>query len=134
MKKTLFIIAAVISFSVVSYASPTVMSISNKVVVKPSNLINPFCMSIIKGDYDMVKKLVDLGENVNLKSNGMTPAMYAAKYNRVDILKYLVKNGANLRIKSSKGKTAEYYAKLSNAKEALEFIQNHLKGKKKKRK
>jgi len=82
----------------------------------------------------MVKKLVDLGENVNLKSNGMTPAMYAAKYNRVDILKYLVKNGANLRIKSSKGKTVEYYAKLSNAEEALEFIQNHLKGKKKKRK
>lgn len=135
MKKTLIIIATVFGFSMGSYALPKeTLNSNNNVVVMPKNVINPFCMSIVKGDYDTVKRLVELGQDVNLKSNGMTPAMYAAKYNRVDILKLLVENGADLKKRCHKGKTAAYYAKLSNAKEALAFINEQIASKKSKRK
>jgi ankyrin repeat protein len=49
--------------------------------------------------------------------------MYAAKYNKVEILKLLVKHGADLRKRSDKGFTAKRYAQLSNAKEALDFLE-----------
>ena len=76
-----------------------------------------------KGDLETVSKLIDLGQDVNKKSNGLTPAMYAAKFNRVDILKLLLEKGAKLKIKSEKGMTAEQYAKLSNATDILTFME-----------
>ena len=80
-------------------------------------------MSIVKGDIETVKKLIELGVNINEKSNGMTPAMYAARFNKVEILKLLVKHGADLKIKSDKGNKVEKYAELSNAKEALVYLE-----------
>ena len=59
-------------------------------------------MSIIKGDFETAKKLIDMGADINAKSNGLTPVMYAAKYNRTDILKLLIAKGANLKSKDSK--------------------------------
>lgn len=70
----------------------------------------------------MVNKLIQLGADVNEASNGMTPAMYAAKYNRVDILELLVKNGAKLKKRSENGLNAMDYAKRSNAKDALMYL------------
>lgn len=86
--------------------------------------INPFCKAILQGDIDTVKKLIDLGEDVNQKSVGMTPAMFAARYNKAEILKLLIENGANLKAKSDKGQTAKKIAELSNAKDALEVIKS----------
>ncbi|MEJ2113600.1 MAG: ankyrin repeat domain-containing protein [Flavobacteriaceae bacterium] len=88
--------------------------------------VSAFCLSIVKGDYDTVKKLVDLGTDVNSKSNGMTPAMYAAKFNRAEILELLIANGANLKVRSDQGWTAKKYAELSNANEAVSVIENAL--------
>ncbi|HMC00968.1 MAG TPA: ankyrin repeat domain-containing protein, partial [Flavobacteriaceae bacterium] len=68
----------------------------------------------------------DLGTDINDKSNGMTPAMYAAKFNRVEILELLIENGANLKARSDQGWTAKKYAELSNAKEAKTVIENAL--------
>ena len=90
-------------------------------------------MSIAKGDFETVVKLINLGTDVNQKSNGMTPAMYAAKFNRCEILKLLINNGAQLKVKSDKGMTAKKYAELSNAKEAKAIIENALKASKKKK-
>jgi len=84
--------------------------------------ISSFCKAIVKGDLDTVKKLIELGENVNQKSLGMTPVMYAAKYNKVEILELLIDNGADLNVKSKKGWTAKKYATLSGAKEALAIL------------
>ncbi len=85
--------------------------------------VNTFCMAIVKGDIDTVKKMIALGQDVNEKSNGKTPAMYAARYNKVEILKVLVKNGANLSKKCDQGHTAKDYAKLSNAQDVLKYLE-----------
>ena len=86
--------------------------------------VNAFCLAIVKGDTEMVKRLIALGQDVNEKSNGKTPAMYAARYNKVEILKLLVDNGAKLSTKCSKGHTAKDYAKISNAIEALKYLED----------
>ena len=79
-------------------------------------------MAIVKGDIDTVKKLIDLGEDVNRKSLGMTPLHYAARYNRAEIAEVLLANGANLKKRCDKGYTAMKYAELSGAMEALEVL------------
>ncbi len=88
--------------------------------------VSPFCMAIVKGDLEMVEKMIELGEDVNQWSNEMTPVMFAARYNKVAILKVLLKNGANLRAKTKKGYTAKKFAKLSNAVEALALVKKEL--------
>jgi ankyrin repeat protein len=85
--------------------------------------ISSFCKAVMKGDIEIVKQLIDLGEDVNQKSLGMTPAMFAARYNKVAILEILINNGADLKIQSSQGYTAKRYAELSNAAEALDVIE-----------
>lgn len=90
-------------------------------------LVNDFCMAIVKGDMAAVEKFIELGENVNQQSNGMTPAMYAARYNRTEILKALITHGANLKAKSDEGYRALKYAELSGADEAATIIKEHLK-------
>ena len=124
MKKTIIITAIALGFSVTTLTAKTSISESNVlefVNTKPS--ISPLCKSIVKGDIETVKKLIELGVNINEKSNGMTPAMYAARFNKVKILKLLVKHGADLKIKSDKGYKVEKYAELSNAKEALVYLE-----------
>ena len=86
--------------------------------------VNPFCKAIMSGDIDTVKKLISLGEDVNKKSVGMTPAMFAARYNKPEILQLLIEDGANLKAKSDRGYTAKKYAEMSNATEALEVLKS----------
>ncbi|MGI9550345.1 MAG: ankyrin repeat domain-containing protein [Aurantibacter sp.] len=89
--------------------------------------INSFCKAIVQGDLDTVRKLIALGEDVNQKSLGKTPAIFAARYNRAEILKVLVLNGANVKIKcDQQGFDAKKYAEMSNATEALKVIEEVL--------
>lgn len=83
---------------------------------------NPLHLSVAKGDLETVKKLIEFGADVNQKWNGMTPAMYAARYNRVEILKLLIAKGANLKTKCDNGRNAAFYAKQSGAKDAESLI------------
>lgn len=124
MKKSAVIIAIALgfSFSTLNASNSVVESSTYEVVAK--RVVDPFCLSIVKGDMETVKRLIDLGQDVNKRSNGLTPAMYAAKYNRLDILKLLVEKGAKLNIKSEKGMTAAKYAKLSNATDTLAYIKS----------
>ena len=55
----------------------------------------------------------------------MTPAMFAARYNKVEILELLIDKGADLTIRSNKGWTVQKYAKLSNAQEALVVLRDN---------
>lgn len=84
--------------------------------------ISSFCKAIMQGDIDTVKRMIELGEDVNKKSLGMTPAIFAARYNKAEILKLLIENGADLTRRSDNGWTIQKHAELSNAKEALEVI------------
>nr|WP_321222129.1 ankyrin repeat domain-containing protein [uncultured Psychroserpens sp.] len=122
MKKSAVIIAIALGFSFTTlHAANDILATSTYETVT-TRVVDPFCISIVKGDLDTVKKLIELGQDVNKKSNGLTPAMYAAKYNRLDILKLLVEKGAKLNVKSAKGMTAQKYAEASNAKDALAYI------------
>lgn len=88
--------------------------------------LNSFCKAIMQGDIDTVKRLIDLGEDVNKKSLGMTPAIFAARYNKVKILKVLIANGADLSKKCNKGWSIEKYAKISNATDVLAVLQENI--------
>ncbi len=133
MKKSIIITAIALCFSIVTAnAKTTTESISTthaEFVFK----VNSFCVSIAKGDLETVKKLIDRGANINEMSNGMTPIMYAAKFNRTEILKLLIAKGANLKAKSAKKMTALKYAELHGATDAAVIIKDALaKAKKKK--
>ncbi|MEP1488699.1 MAG: ankyrin repeat domain-containing protein [Algibacter sp.] len=131
MKKTIIISAIALCFSIVAVNAKSV----NTTFENPNSIayfkVSSFCVSIAKGDIDTVVKLLALGEDVNERSNGMTPAMYAAKFNRTEILKLLIEKGANLKAKSAKNKTALQYAKLHGAKDTAEIIKETLAKKKK---
>ncbi|GGK26873.1 hypothetical protein GCM10007962_21430 [Yeosuana aromativorans] len=126
MKKTIIISAIALCFSVVTVNAKSLNSVVNDNTLVSVFKVSPFCVSIAKGDFETVKKLLDLGADVNQKSNGMTPVMYAAKYNRTEILKLLISKGANLKAKSDKGMTAADYAKLHGATDAQAIIEDTL--------
>ena len=115
MKKTVLTVAAAIMLmataSVEANYNQKVGNDIDAILVLESEL-NTFCKAIMKGDIETVKKLINLGEDVNKKSLGMTPAIFAARYNKAQILELLIENGADLRIRSNKGWSIEKYAKL----------------------
>ncbi len=99
MKKSIIISAIVLGFSLVSVNAKSIVPVVNQNNIETVFNVNSFCISIVKGDIETVKKLLIRGEDINQKSNGMTPIMYAAKYNRVEILKLLIEKGRNIKNK-----------------------------------
>jgi len=124
MRKTILTVAAALALVVTGVNANEPSSTFNGALEAPVVLVelNSFCKAIMKGDIDTVKKLIELGEDVNQKSLGMAPIHFAARYNKADILKLLIDNGANVKKKCDKGYTAKKYAELSNATEALEVL------------
>jgi len=90
--------------------------------VKSPETASPLSIAISKGDVNIVKKFIEYGADVNEKSNGMTPLMVAARYNKTEIIKLLLSKGAIRNAKGENGFTALKYAELSNAHEAIEFL------------
>lgn len=134
MKKTVIITAIALCFSIVTVNAKTITEdITNTNVEFMFKKVNSFCVSIAKGDLETVQKLIDRGADVNEKSNGMTPVMYAAKFNRTDILKLLIAKGANLKVKSAKKMTALKYAELHGATDAAAIIKETIAKSKKKK-
>jgi len=90
--------------------------------------LSSFCKLIQMGDYDAVKALIKSGEDVNKKSNGLTPLMFAARHNKAKIAKLLIDNGAKLKTKSDKGGklTALQMAERSKAIDAIKVIKEAL--------
>ncbi|MDH7445068.1 ankyrin repeat domain-containing protein [Aquimarina sp. 2201CG14-23] len=122
MKKTIVTALAIMFITSVSFATEKSTTLDSHNYEISTNQVSTFCMAIVKGETDTVKKMIELGSDVNKKSEGMTPLMYAARYNRVDIIKMLVKKGAKVKARDSKGNTAMKFAKLSNAKEAMAVL------------
>jgi len=96
--------------------------------------VNAFCKLIQMGDFETVKSLVEDGIDVNKKSMGLTPLMYAARHNKTEITKLLINNGAKLKVKSDrKGFTALKWAKLSNANDTYKIIESALENQKRRK-
>ncbi len=130
MRKTILTSAALCLLAVSGiYAvyNSTVQETVSDLSITATYDVNPFCKAIMAGDADTVKKLIELGVDVNEKSVGMTPAMFAARYNKPEILQMLIDDGANLKLKSDKGYTAKKYAEMSNASDALAVIETAMK-------
>lgn len=126
MKKTILTVASCVLMVSGLLAENRIINndlISTENVAKVE--LNSFCKAIMKGDIDTVKRLIDLGEDVNKKSLGMTPAIFAARYNKAKILKVLIANGADLSRKCNKGWSVEKYAKISNAKDVLAILRDN---------
>ncbi|MCM4151597.1 ankyrin repeat domain-containing protein [Arenibacter sp. N53] len=119
----LFMVAGVSAES----SSNNIYTLSESVLMGKPGDLSSFCKAIVKGDLETVKRLIELGEDVNQKSLGKTPAIFAARYNKVEILELLIANGADLKIKCDNGFNAKKHAELSNATEALEVINANLK-------
>lgn len=129
MKKTILTIAVAISCAATGiYANETNNDLVVNTEVTTKVEVSSFCKAIIKGDIETVQKLIELGEDVNKKSLGMTPSHFAARYNKPEILQLLINNGANLKTRCDKGYTVKKYAELSNAMDALEVLKSAMKG------
>ena len=88
--------------------------------------VAPLSLAIVQDDYQTVKRFLELGSDIEVKDKtmGMTPLMYAARYNNVSLLKLLIANGAN-RDETSKLKlTALQYAEHSNATDAIDYLKS----------
>ncbi len=132
MKKlilTLAILTSALTFANTHSTNPNLEGKFNLIVTN----VNSFCKLIQMGDYDTVKTLIEEGVDVNQKSTGLTPLMFAARHNRADIAILLIEHGANLKAKSDKGYTALKYAQLSNASDVYEVIEKALETKKHKK-
>ena len=123
MKKTIIILGlALVAFTDVAVASTISTFTTSKEIVNYNN--TPLCNAIIKGDIATVKKFVEYGSDVNEMSNGLTPLMLAARYNKVEILKYLLEKGADKQIKDERGNTAIKYAEFSKSQEAVDYLKH----------
>lgn len=128
MRKTIFMIALIVgaSFTTANATENNNESTSAKYKVTTTSIkkVNSFCVAIAKGDFDTVKKMIEFGEDVNKASNGKTPLMYAARYNRVEIINLLLENGAEVNLKDKDGRKAVDYAKISKALQAKQILEN----------
>lgn len=83
----------------------------------------PLVVAITKGDIEIVKKFIEYGAEVNVKTNDKTPLMYASRSNKLEIVKYLIEKGADVKIKDQYGLNALDYAKLSNADDVVAYLE-----------
>ena len=126
MKKSIIYLGvALVAFTNVSLASnaSSFSEIKNKIEL--TEAITPLSVAISKGDIETVKKFVEYGADVNENSNGLSPLMIAARYNKTEIIKFLLSKGARLDEKDENGFTALKYAELSNAKEAALLLKQN---------
>lgn len=120
MKKSIICLAVAV-LSLVGTSS-TAAPLSSAAEISTLYSGTPLCQAISKGDTETVKKFIEYGADVNEMSNGMTPLMVAARYNRTEIIQLLLDRGANPRFKTETGYTALRYAELSNATEAVSML------------
>ena len=122
----LFIVALSVSANATNSSENEISTESSTYKTIVESKVNTFCKLVKIGDVEAVKNLIRTGSNINKKSIGLTPLMYAARHNKVEIVKLLIDNGAKLKIKCEKGFTALDYAKMSKATDAYALIQEAL--------
>jgi len=113
-----------IAFTSVTFASTSTVIGHQKKLNFLSETPSPLAIAISKGELQTVQQIIESGTKVNKKINGLTPLMYAARYNKVAIIEYLLQKGADPDLKDSQGFTALKYAELSNAYDAIAVLKS----------
>ena len=99
------------------------LNLKKNPVEKLENTVNKLCDFIKKGDYESVKDMLEKGQKVNETHNGLTPLMFAARYDRPKIAKLLIGFGADKKAVSENGKlTALKLARISKAEKTYYII------------
>ncbi len=133
MKKSILSLGLLLSFAVALASTEPSVRLDNRDHVAFAT-VNSFCKLIQMGDYDAVKTLIERGEDVNQKSTGLTPLMFAARHNQPEIAKLLIDSGAKLNSRSEReGMTALQLAERYKASEAYEVIKKATEEKRKKK-
>jgi ankyrin repeat protein len=127
MRKSILTFGIIVSMAVANVANANVTprkEPSKKIVATSIKNVAPISIAVAKNDVATVKKFIEFGSNLEVKTatSGMTPLMYAARYNNVELLKILIANGADAKAKSKIGYTALDYAKLSGATDATAYL------------
>ena len=84
---------------------------------------NPLCQAILKGELSTVQRLIRQGEDLNKRSLGKTPLIFAARYNRPEIARLLLEHGADPKRRCARGYSPEWYARQSGATEVLALLE-----------
>ncbi len=112
---------ALVAFANVSFANNEVKTVTFKTEFAKPNT-TPLCAAVVKGDLEAVKKFIEYGSDVNESFNGVTPLMYAARYNRIEIIKILLDKGAKVTTQDDRGYTALQYAEFSKSTDAIAVL------------
>lgn len=127
MKKTISLLGlALLAATNVALASNVETSTSKNVAIYNSD-VTPLFVAISKGDVATVKKFIEYGVDVNESRNGMTPLMYAARYNNAEIAQFLIEKGADVSAKDNNGFTALQLAEGGKATKVIEVLKAALK-------
>ena len=127
-KLILPMLVCLFTFSTVNATDSNSETNKEKVEILKTYKLSSFCKLIQMGDFEAVKALIKSGEDVNKKSNGLTPLMFAARHNKSKIAKLLIDNGAKIKTKSDKGGqlTALQMAERSKAIDTIKVIKEAL--------
>lgn len=134
MKNSILSLVLLLSFSASFALTSSYPLLEDSKVTLITN-VNSFCKLIQLGDYDAVRALIQQGEDVNKKSTGLTPLMFAARHNQPEIAQLLIDNGAKLNSRSEKeGMTALEMAERYKATDTFKVIEKASESKKKMKK
>lgn len=122
MKKTISLLGlALVAATNVALASNVETPTSKNIAIVKYD-VTPLCVAISKGDLSTVKKFIEYGMDVNEAANGLTPLMYAARYNQPEIAKFLIDRGAKVWEKDNNGYTALQHAEAGKASQVVEIL------------
>ncbi|WP_405248128.1 ankyrin repeat domain-containing protein [Cellulophaga sp. Asnod2-G02] len=126
MKNLVYTFGIIATMTLSNVASAHVHPNDKSAKVETTSIKNvaPISIAVAQRDLSTVQKFIEFGADIEVKTevNGMTPLMYAARYNNVDMIKLLLDNGADKEAVSKMGFTAAKYAELSGASAASELL------------
>lgn len=92
---------------------------------KLSNNVYPLIAASTKGDKDMLIKLIDMGADINVMSDGFSAIHMAAYRGFLTIVEILVSKGADIDKKSSNGANCLHLAATAGHANVVEYLIKH---------
>lgn len=86
---------------------------------------SPLMASVVKGNTEIVKALLDKGANPDVKdTSNVTALVFATMFKSIDIVELLVKANADKSIKDIRGYTALDYAKMIKEERLINLLKD----------
>jgi ankyrin repeat protein len=110
--------------------SNTVIQLLLQNGAKPNGEI--LLLTMEKQRFDLAKQFIETGVDVNYQyplsknyADGMTPLLYASKWNNFELIKLLVEKGANINVRATDGNTALTLAQTNENNETYNYLMEH---------